>query len=91
MQCVGNQGSGHGHYSDPVVISTPGNRESVSKPASVMSEASSSAAGDSRLTLGSSSSKGRKATLNAEVDGLTPAQTSNERVRKVRKGGKAGQ
>ena len=91
MRCVGNQGSGHGKYSGSVLITTPGNRESVSKPASVMSEASSSATGDGRLTLGQSSSKGRRGSFpSAEADSLAP-QASNERVRKIWKGGKAGQ
>ena len=53
-----------------------------------MSEASSSTAGDGRLTL----SKGRRGSMTgADADGMAVAQAGNERVRKIRKGGKAGQ
>lgn len=80
---MGNQGSGHGEYSDPVVVSTPGTREPVSKPASVLSEASSSA-----LSLALSSHKGRRGSMTGvEADGVLPG---HERIRKVKKGGKAG-
>lgn len=84
MRCVGEQGSGHGTYSEAVIFTTPGNRESVSKAASVKSEASSSTAGDAgrALTL-TSSGKGRKGGPNpAEADGLLPGQASSNKAKK---------
>ena len=94
MRCVGGQGSGHGSYSDPLVFTTTGSREPVSKAASVMSEASSSTAGDNgrALTLGSAS-KGRKGGMpRPEAESLVPAQPSSNKVKKkIRKGGGAGE
>ncbi|KAL3147790.1 Fibronectin type III domain-containing protein 3B, variant 2 [Trebouxia sp. C0010 RCD-2024] len=84
LRCVGSQGSGHGDYCDPVIISTPGSREPVSKPASVMSETSSST-----LPLALSSNKGRRGSMTGAEADVIP--TGNERIRKIKKGGKAGQ
>ena len=83
VRCVGEQGSGHGAYSEAVIFTTPGSRESVSKAASVRSEASSSTAGDAgrALTL-ASSGKGRKGGTNpAEADGLLPGQAGGHKAK----------
>ncbi len=84
MRCVGEQGSGHGAYSEAVTFTTPGSRESVSKAASVRSETSSSTAGEAgrALTL-TASGKGRKGGIHpAEADGLPPGQPSSNKAKK---------
>lgn len=84
MRCVGEQGSGHGAYSEAFIFTTPGSRDSVSKAASVKSETSSSTAGDAgrALTL-TSSGKGRKGATNpAEAEGQLPGQTSSNKAKK---------
>ena len=94
VRCVGEQGSGHGTYSEAVIFTTPGNRESVSKAASVRSEASSSTAGDAGRALAlTSSGKGRKGSTNpAEADGLLPGQGSSNKAKKsARKGPGTGE
>ena len=65
----------------------------MSKAASVMSEASSSAAGDTgrTLTLGSAGKGRRGGAPRAEAESLVPAHTSSNKVKKkIRKGGGAG-
>jgi len=84
VRCVGEQGSGHGAYSEAFIFTTPGSRESVSKAASVRSETSSSTAGDAgrALTL-TSSGKGRKGGTNpAEAEGLLPGQGNSNKAKK---------
>ena len=51
VRCVGSEGSGHGTYSEPVTVSTPGNRTASSKAPSARSEASSAAGEPSSLGL----------------------------------------
>lgn len=80
---MGSQGSGHGDYCNPVHISTPGTREVAPKPASTRSDSSTL----SRATSGQSLAR-RGSTTGTETD---VAVSANERVRKLRKGSKAGQ
>ena len=93
VRCIGDQGSGHGSYSEAVIVSTPGNREAVTKAASVKSEASSSAAGESGRALALvASGKGRKGSVAcAEAESVAPAQAGRGDRVKIRKGGKGGQ
>ena len=48
---MGSEGSGHGTYSEPVTVTTPGNRMAGSKAPSARSEASSAAGEPSSLGL----------------------------------------
>jgi len=94
VRCVGEQGSGHGSYSEPVIVTTPGSREAASKPASVMSEASLSTAGDAgkSLTL-VTSGKGRKDSIVQGEDGMAaaPGNSIKGRKTKVKKSFGAGE
>ena len=98
---MGDHGSGHGNYSAAVTFKTPGNREPVSKPASVMSETSSqggfnSAAEQGRALVGTGSGHKTRRTgsLHAEIEGVPPSYPSSSksdtvRIRKGAKGGKS--
>ena len=90
VRCVGDQGSGHGSYSTSVSFKTPGNREPVSKPPSVMSEASSQGGPDSKaLTTTSSSRRQRASAAQGDSDGLPPSYPSGGKgdTVKIRKKG----
>lgn len=95
VRCVGSEGSGHGKYSEPVTVITPGNRKAASKPPSARSEASS-AAGEltsSALAL-RTPGKGRvkpELTLPSEEDFSSVAVSNSKKKlpRGKRKGGMA--
>ena len=93
VRCVGDQGSGHGSYSVAVSFKTPGNRESVSKPASVMSEASSqggpSTGAETKALTTTSGRRQKGSTVQADSDGLPPSYPSSSKgdTVKIRKKG----